>query len=350
MKRFLHWLFICLCFPATAGQIANVQYIHNMINNYWDITLPYNSELTNPTVVANMQYLLTSVDVANAILNGQQTTNWGTSEYATTQVADTIAVDTVVQGLISIQQTPPDSPDDNYEDGITTSEYPFAIGLADGTDEFTFLLSVQGSFVVDWGDGTIENINKTDTSEQVMFHRYDTPGAYIIRLGGVATAYDTAYYPSYWIPAVPSIAVSDYWSVERLYGRLGRLFPTLADGTQPRFAGAFMYCELLTEIPSVLFDGISGQPGDYMFYSMFEGSYSLTQIPDDLFDGLSGDLGQGTFNYMFASCSDLSGDSAKIDGRYLYQVWPNATAEQVGGMYSDTGGLSDYGNIPSAWK
>ena len=54
---------------AMAAQIANVEYIHNAIQKKWDITIPYNEQLTNPRVAANMKYLLTTIDRANKILN-----------------------------------------------------------------------------------------------------------------------------------------------------------------------------------------------------------------------------------------------------------------------------------------
>lgn len=352
MKKLVGVLFgFMFAVTANAAQVVNVQYVHDAINRAWNISVPYNESLVNPSVVANMKYVLTAVDVANAMLNGAATSDWGNSQYATRQVADTVAVDTVVAGLIKVDAVVPDEPgEDVYDDDVTSPEYPFAIGLVDGTEEFTFLLSVRGDFVVDWGDGTVETISKPDVSEQVVSHRYDSPGDYKVRIGGVATGYDTTTYPSYWIPAISAITVSDYWSVEKLYGRLGRVFPTLADGTQPRFAGAFMYSEALTDIPATLFDGISGNLDDYMFYAMFESSYVLTEIPDGLFDGFSGEVGTGALSYMFANCDGLTGASAKSNGVYLYNKWANATAEQVGGMYMGDSGLSDYDAIPSVWK
>lgn len=352
MKKLVGVLFgFMFAVTANAAQVVNVQYVHDVISRAWNISVPYNESLVNPLVVANMKYVLTAVDVANAMLNGAATSDWGNSQYATRQVADTVAVDTVVAGLIKVDDVVPDEPgEDVYDDEVTSPEYPFAIGLVDGTTEFTFLLTAAGEFVVDWGDGATENISKSDISELEIVHRYDTPGAYVVKLGGRATQYDKTVFSTAWVPAVSVIWVTDSWSVEKLYGRLGRVFPTLADGTQPRFAGAFMYSEVLTDIPATLFDGISGNLDDYMFYAMFEGSYVLTEIPDGLFDGFSGEVGTGTLSYMFANCDGLTGASAKSNGVYLYNKWANATAEQVGGMYMGDSGLSDYDAIPSVWK
>lgn len=349
IKRLLAFLFVFLMTPVQAAQVVNVEYVHNAVANKWNITIPYNSALTTPSVAANMKYVLTAVDVANKILGGES--NYGNSEYATNQVADTVAVDTVVMNLIRRNASQPDEPsEDVWDDGITSADFPFAMELVDGTTEFTFLLTAAGEFVVDWGDGYTETISKSDVSEQEIIHRYNAPGAYVVKMGGHATQYDKSVFSSAWVPAVSAIWVTDYWSLAKLYGRLGRVFGTLADGTQPRFAGAFMYCDALTTIPGTLFDGITGGVDEYMFYSMFEGAERLSQIPNGLFDGLTGDLKTGTFNYMFADCYRLGGYSANANGEYLYNKWPNATTNQVGGMYMNDMHLSDYGAIPNAWK
>ncbi len=350
MKKLILFLFMLICGDAQSAQIVNVEYIHNAIKQKWDITVPYNAALTNLRVAANMKYLLTAVDVANEMLGTN--TNYASGEYATLAATDTVATDTAVATLIKRKNSTPDDPtDDVYDDGVTSAEYPFAIELVDATSEFTFLLSCAGNFTIDWGDGTIETVSKTNVSEQVVSHTYLTPNAYKIRFGGVATAYDKTVFSWGWIPAISAISISDSWSVKKLYGRLGRVFPTLSDGTQPRFTGAFMYCERLTSIPHTLFDGIDRNGiDDYMFYSMFEGCEYLTEIPNGLFDGWAGNIGTGGLSYMFADCRRLSNDSARINGLHLYDVWPNATYEQVGGMYMNDIYLSDYATIPSVWK
>ena len=351
MKKLVPFLFTLFCGVAQSAQVVNVEYIHNLIQNKWDITIPYNPELPNPRVVANMKYLLTAIDVANEMLNGGKWTNYGNGEYATNQVADTVAVDTAVMNLIQRNASQPDEPnEDVWDDGVTSADFPFAMELVDGTTEFTFLLTAAGQFVIDWGDGYTETISKSDISEKEIIHRYDAPGAYVVKIGGRATQYDKNVFASAWVPAISAIWVTDYWSLAKLYGRLGRVFGTLEDGTQPSFAGAFMYCDALTTIPETLFDGITGDIDEYMFYSMFEGTERLSEIPNGLFDGLTGELKTGAFNYMFADCYRLSGNSAKINGVYLYKRWPNATTDQVGGMYMNDTGLSDWVSIPSAWK
>ena len=41
---------------------------------------------------------------------------------------------------------------------------------------------------------------------------------------------------------------------------------------------------------------------------------------------------------------------AKSNGKYLYEIWPDATKAQVGKAYEGTTGLSDYADIPTQWK
>ncbi|MBD5401083.1 hypothetical protein HDR61_05085, partial [bacterium] len=73
----------CLfCNSAHAGQMVNVEYIHLLIEQKWGLSIPYNPNVTNPKVAANMEYLLGMVDIANKRLNGDATTDYLHSEYA----------------------------------------------------------------------------------------------------------------------------------------------------------------------------------------------------------------------------------------------------------------------------
>ena len=92
-RKILSVIFAIFMFLPTArgAEMVNVEYIHQYLNTRWGIDLPYNPELTNPKVAANMKYLLTVVDIANEYLNGKKTTSYGTGAYATLAAADTIA-------------------------------------------------------------------------------------------------------------------------------------------------------------------------------------------------------------------------------------------------------------------
>ncbi|MBR4859839.1 MAG: hypothetical protein IKV10_00895, partial [Alphaproteobacteria bacterium] len=268
-----------------------------------------------------------------------------------------------------------------------------------------------GEFTVDWGDGTIETINKTNTDNKMYHHVYGTAGAYTIGLSGQATAYN----PSVTVAAI-SFNTSSVYNTQKIAsidGSLGAIFGTLSSGAQkqPRFFGTFrnatnmtsipaklftgisgapapymfaftfdgcsgltgaipdglfagisgapadhMFsstfsgCSGLTSIPENLFAGISGAPASYMFNCTFYGCSGLTSIPDGLFGDLSGTSNSSMFAYTFSHCSGLTGPSARINGKYLYEIWPDAMRGAVGGMYYNATGLSDYSNIPDEWK
>jgi hypothetical protein len=74
------------------GQIVNCQYVCNAINAKWGTS--YTPVAGTASQAANCEYLLKLIDKAN-----NNTTTFGTSAYATKQVADKTAVDTAVNRL-----------------------------------------------------------------------------------------------------------------------------------------------------------------------------------------------------------------------------------------------------------
>ena len=428
MKKILVSLigcFVAIC--AHAAQIVNVDYVHKLIAQKWDISVPIKAD--NPMQVANMKYLLTAIDVANEILNGEPTTDYGNGEFATLQVADTVATNTAVETLVKKEE-----------------KHEFTLTTTPNTSSFSFKISAAGEFVVDWGDGTVETITKPDTTNTTYSHNYTTAGAYTIGLSGQATAYNTDPYTA----AISFVDTVDWEfdstrQIASINGSLGAIFGTLPDATekQPRFcqtfynasnmegsipenlfagiygapasnmfyytfdsckgltgaipdglfagiygapaewmfSGTFSYCSGLTSIPSDLFAGISGAPAEAMFsytfywcsgltgaipaglfgnltgapaYGMFrntfDGCSGLTSIPENLFGNISGPAQNYMFYYTFYNCTSLTGPSARINGKYLYEIWPDATSDQVDGMYSSATGLSDYATMPTVWK
>ena len=391
MKKILFAIFGCfvaLC--AHAAQIVNVDYIHKIIQQEWDVTVPIRTN--NIMAAANMKYLLTAIDVANEILNGEKTTDYGNGEFATLQAADTIATNQAVETLVRKIDKGPE----------------FILTTTDDTNSFSFKISAAGEFVVDWGDGTVETITKPDTTTTRHTHNYDTAGAYTIGLSGQATAHTTFIN----VATISFYVNSSQTKIASIDGSLGAIFGTLADGSQPRFYQTFYNATNMTgSIPANLFAGISGAPAKAMFQSTFSGCSGLTgAIPDGLFAGISG---KPTFNmfaqtfrgcsgltgaipdglfgnltgapvkmmfvrtfedcskltsipenlfgnisgaaqgYMFYrtfyNCTSLTGPSARINGQYLYEIWPDATTDHVGEVYYNAIGLSDYLYIPVAW-
>ena len=283
LRKILSFFFALFMFLPTAhsAEMVNVEYIHQYLNARWGIDLPYNPELKNPKVAANMEYLLTVVDIANEYLNGEKTTSYGTGEYATKLAADTIAtnkaIDTLVRGPFTMTTTP------------DTTSYSMTIGAA-------------GTFVINWGDGEIETIRNKPLGNTVYSHTYDAPGEYDITLGGRATDYaiidlDTSEIPTISFVWMDPMGGEVPTNLAKISGRLGRVFPTLENGKNPNFYAAFSSAPI-TEIPAELFDGVHGAPVEGMFAATF-GYTQITSIPENLFAGISGAPASGMFDGTF---------------------------------------------------
>ena len=292
--------------------------------------------------------------------------------------------------------------------GQEKPEPEFFVTTTPDTSSFEFDISAAGDFTIDWGDGDVETINKTNTTNTTYSHTYDSAGEYTIGIGGEATAYHSS-------PSTAAISFSVNDNTAGISGSLGAIFGTLSDGTNPGFHQTFYSNSNLTgEIPADLFAGISGKPVSGMFNGTFEGCDGLTgTIPENLFAGISGkpatDMFHSTFRYCsgltgsipenlfgnisgapatamfistfegcsgltgeiplglfgnltnsprtwmfrqtFSGCSGLTGPSARMpDGTYLYDFFTGATTSHVEDMYRGATGLEDYSSIPTAWK
>ena len=280
MKRLLFLLFFLL-FPiyGYCASIVNVEYIHQAIKQKWNVDIPYSAELENPKIAANMKYLLTMIDRANARLNGFETTTYGdNATYATLAAADTIATDAAVQDLIA------------------EMEFPFSFASNSSSATFSFQISAAGTFYVDWGDGTVERHEKTNTSNQTISHTYsDAASNYKMRLGGRATKYNYNY---------AAISFSDRGCIlKSIEGSLGEIFPYAGN---LNFAYTFDGCDYLSDIPENLFAGIQGAPAQNMFSSTFARCSGLTSIPENLFAGIQGAPAYAMFMNTFSGCSGLT--------------------------------------------
>ena len=379
MRKILFGVLGCLVAAcAHAAQVANLDYVHKLIQQKWDISIPIKAD--NPMLAANMKYLLTAVDVANEILNGEKTTDYGNGEFATLHAADTVATIQAVETLVKKKV--------EYEFSITVDLYPKTNSNLIGPEfitEFNFNISASGEFTVDWGDGTVETIVKNNTTETNYSHNYVKADVYTIGLSGQATAYsaDTTTI-KFHSSSVNTVYHKDA-NAEKIVsidGSLGAIFGTLPDGSQPRFSGTFYNAYNMTgSIPENLFAGISGAPSSYMFYSTFyncsgltgaipDGLFAgisgapamsmfretfcycrkLTSIPENLFGNISGTAKSYMFDSTFSDCTSLTGPSARINGQYLYEIWPNAPSSYDYGPYYGCTGLSDYSTMPAVWR
>lgn len=404
MKKFFLFIlgFIFYLLPAYTVEyapIANLEYIHQTISDKYDITVPYNPNVTDITLAANMKYLLTAIDVANQIQGTQ--TSYGNSEFATEYAANTITVDTAVNTLI---KTTVEEPEPGSE--LLVAPYVFAL-KTNSTNSFSFDIAATGTFTIDWGDGNIETINQTSTNSTTYSHNFATTAPQTIRFGGLATGYNSS-------TSIASISFASRSTISEIYGSLGKIFPTLTNGAQPSFYRTFYYdYNLSGTIPKRLFSGITGTPVSYMFYQTFYNCSSLTTLPEGLFGGLdgapassmfyqtfyncsslasipqnlfgnlygtpalymfygtfygctnlSGEIPLGLFGnldnniksymfgYTFYNCNKLTGPSARMpDGTYIYDYFTQGTGYYpMSKTYYNCTNLSDYTNIPSGSK
>lgn len=320
---------------VSTSPAVNVKYIHGAIKNLWGVDIPYSPELKSDQYVVNMRYLLGMVDIANARL-GAITTSYGTGEYATVGAVSKNTADKAIKTLIQKQ-----------------IEFPFSttVTIFSGK-KYDFEISAAGTFYIDWGDGSApEKVVKTDTTKQNFSHTYDANGTYTVKLGGRATAY-----------SVNDAAVSfeeDYDTQDSYYysnaiaGCLGKIFPTLANGSQPLFKNTFFYHKI-TSIPDGLFNGVHGAPVADMFAGTFNRCLYLTEIPAGLFSGISGAPAAGMFAGTFTMCRNLTGSIpsglfGNISGapaeRMFYETFYGCfglTGEIPAGLFGNLSGAPAY--------
>lgn len=334
---------------ADVGPIANIEYIHGSIDNIWGVEIDYNAALKNPLYASNMEYLLTAVDRANYVINGFESTSYRKdAKYATKLVANVATADSAINELIQ--------PEGLIFRTLRT------------TTSFSILLSAQGDFTIDWGDGTVDEISRTNTTQTTYSHTYDKAGIYYIKPRGTVTAYNSD-------GNVPAIKIGTPAALAILYGSLGSVFPTLSNGSQPSFKTTFAGCSnLRSKIPENLFEGIHGQADKtHMFaqlfdgctklqgpipeglfasvtgkptYAMFEAAFRNCQsmtgsIPEKLFQSLSGDITDYMFSQVFMNCYKLSGS---IPGDLFKKITGRPSSNAFYRAFRDCDGLT--GRIP----
>lgn len=307
--------------PTIGSPVVNVKYIHDAILAKWNVSVGYNSALTNKSVAANMKYLLAAIDVANKKIGGSSKVYSGTS-YATSYAVNKQTADDAIKNLIKKPRT-----------------FPFTATTSSDTSSFSFNISAAGEFWVDWGDGSdVQVITKADTTNQTISHTYAAAGAYAVRIGGRTTGYASSYNES-----GAAISFKNNKNLAKISGSLGEIFPTV-NGRRPIFRSTFYGCINLTgSIPEKLFSGISGAPAVYMFASTFRGSSGLTgAIPSGLFGNISGAPAAYMFDGTFNGCTGLTGE---IPSGLFGELSGAPAASMFGGTFRGCSGLT--GSIPS---
>ncbi len=202
---------------------------------------------------------------------------------------------------------------------------------------FSFSMTAQGTFVIDWGDGSaLQTITRTNTTSTSYSHTYSTAGTYTIGISGQATGYSTSNTGS-------AISFNGNTNIAGISGSLGAIFGTLSNGSQPRFYQLFYNCSnLVGPIPGNLFDGVYGEPVSYMFYRAFRSCTKLSgSIPENLFSGLSGAAKEYTFRSVFNGCTGLTGS---IPENLFSGIVGGGASYMFGYTFSGCTGLT--GSIP----
>lgn len=171
-----------------------------------------------------------------------------------------------------------------------------------GNATWGFSPSSNGSYTVDWGDGTVE----TDTNE----HYYANAGDYVVQIDGayvVIFSYDTNTYDNgTYVKELLNIGggITDVaFMFQNCHG-----LDTIANGVRfPRsnYNDVFYNCTSLTSYPDGLFQIDDGN-GNYVTTcnSAFYGCTSLTDI-GDILDGC-GYNETTDFSYLFYGCTSLT--------------------------------------------
>ena len=194
---------------------------------------------------------------------------------------------------------------------------PFSV-ITKNKNSFQFGISATGTFYIDWGDGDVQTLNRTDTTYTTVSHTYETADNYTVRFGGKATGYST----DETIPAI-RFHYSGNCDVYGISGSLGAIFGTVdngGNGNTPRFYQTFAKCidpdnySTSSTIPEDLFTGVTGAPLSYMFYETFNASNfkdtsapQYQTIPNNLFSGISGAPAAHMFEKTFRTMEYLDG-------------------------------------------
>ena len=254
--------------------------------------------------------------------------------------------------------------DNNYnryaiacEPGIDENDAMFGIDTTEleQGDTFSFTMSAAGTFFVDWGDGTIDKIERNNTTPTTYSHTYENlkggESFAITFVNDGVTAYSSDL-------TTPAISFAGNTKIGAIFGSLAELMPTITVAgkpQQPRFYQTFKDCTNLEYIKDFdrLFDRIdsqyhatkpiiNGQPVSHMFEGLFMGCTALeAEIPEYLFAAISGTPTIGLFAHTFEGCTSLYNEIPKD----LFATISGAPAiSMFEGTFKGCTGLE--GNIP----
>lgn len=320
--------------PVAMANIASVDYIHQTITNLKSITLPI-PDGTAAERVTNVRYLMKQIDDANTVLNGTKVTDYASGDLSKINI---VAAEKARQDIENLIQILPS----------------FNLELT-GVSSFDFKISAAGNFIIVWGDGTLSEIKKTDTTDTTYSHTYPKAGNYTVRIRGSATAYSSSN-----VAAISFAASTNKTKITGINGDLSRIFGTI-NGKNGRFMNTFEGCSGITSLPNAIWGSLTGDLTNHIFYYTFKDCTGLRgPIPDKLFGNLNGKAYWNMFQSTFQNCSGLTGPipdklfgtitgtpqsymfaytfdgCSNLEGPIPAGLFGNLTGKAMGGMYLAT--------------
>jgi len=246
----------------------------------------------------------------------------------------------------------------------TQTKFTMTIDIpSDAADTlFNFYISAKGTFYIDCGTGGVLSgtgvsgkvLNRASNSSNTLYTcTYDTAGAKTIRFGGVATEYNGASAAIQFFTGTDdgtngavSVEGTEVY-ITTISGSLSDLFPTIGAGntynTQPQFTRTFMNAKNMTNLPSNLFSGLTGQYIGNMFTYTFNRCSKMTgTLINNFFGNIRVTSLRTAFSFVFNNCVSLE---SEIPPRLFGTI--NGTAAWSMFRYAFNNCRKLYGSIPS---
>lgn len=197
------------------------------------------------------------------------------------------------------------------------SEGVFQFELTVIPASFPFNFEITGAeILIDWGDGAALRIVRTPEELYALSHTYQT-GTYVVTVQG----------------DIQSLRFLGLWG--NANNALSRILTPFPATIRKIGRATFQFASNLASIPAGLFDSCA-EAAD--FTSCFQLT-KLKAIPVGLFDRCTK---ASCFRNCFLGCGSLTGTAPK-----LWELFPDADGS---GCFGGCTGLSNYGDIPDAWK
>lgn len=173
---------------------------------------------------------------------------------------------------------------------MTTDEFIFTVEIPEDDLEFEFAIVADNNIIVDWGDGTVQEV------QYITPHTYQEPGIYDIKISGNITYFDTITE----FNSEKIIAIKSWGNIglEELYIYWAHNLKYIAASNKDSFTNlkSFTLVSNIEEIPDYLFKDCNN-----LEYVEFTDSEKLKYIPEHLFEGCD----TASIDINFANCTSL---------------------------------------------